>query len=68
MYVVVVGLVAGRALELVDAGSEGEVDPHLGDQHPFDVEGHQLLRPHMGADGSGAQLTGVSSPFSTSWS
>ncbi len=41
---VVVGLVAGRAEESVDAGGLGHRHPHLGDQHTFEVEGDDRLR------------------------
>ncbi|MFM7734553.1 MAG: substrate-binding periplasmic protein, partial [Alphaproteobacteria bacterium] len=46
---VVVGLVARRATQLRDAGALRDVDPDLGDQHPFEVEagdhGRTLAEP-----------------------
>lgn len=43
---VVVGFVAGRAAKIVDTGSNGEIDPHLGNENSLNVEGHKFLRPH----------------------
>ena len=43
---VVVGFVTGRAAKIVDACSDGEIDPHLRDENPLDIEGHQFLQPH----------------------
>ena len=38
---VVVGLVAGRAAQLLDAGALGDGDPDLGEQDALDVQGHE---------------------------
>ena len=43
---VVVGFVPCRAREFVDTRPLGEVDPHLGNEHALDIEGHHLLRTH----------------------
>ena len=43
---VVVGLVAGRAAQLLDPGPLGHGDPDLRDEDAFEVEGHDRLEIH----------------------
>jgi hypothetical protein len=53
---VVVGLVAGGAAQLVDAGPLGHRHPDLGNQHPFQVQGDdRLLRRAHGPQSATAQ-------------